>query len=194
MSRERLFEAVEAVSGLTRPAEDVKAEDLTRRYSMVRRFVPRLLSSVPLGATPAGQPILEAWRALDRIEGRKRVRADEVPLGAVMGPWRRLVVGEDGALDRPAYTLWALESLCGALRRREVFAPQGARYSDPRARLLSGAAWEAQRKAACDGLSLSPDPSVTLGSLGKELDAAYLVVAEGLEGNEKLLVGPVEGK
>lgn len=89
--RERLFEAVEAVSGLTRPAEDVKAEDLTRRYSMVRRFVPRLLSSVPLGATPAGEPILEAWRALGRIEGRKRVLADEVPLGAVTGPWRPLL-------------------------------------------------------------------------------------------------------
>jgi TnpA family transposase len=192
--KERILNAAEAVAGLARPAEDAKAEDLTRRYSMVRRFVPRLLSSVPLGATPGGELILEAWLSLGRIEGRRRVRADEVPLGAVTGPWRRLVLGEGGVLNRPAYTLWALEALCGALRRREVFAPEGARYSDPRAKLLSGAAWEAQRKPVCEALGLSPDPSVTLAALGEELGAAYRAVAEGLERNEQLLVGPVEGK
>lgn len=138
--KERILDAAEAVEGLVRPAEDVRTEDLMRRFTMVRKFVPRLLSSVPLGSTPAGKPVLEAWTSLGRIEGRKRVRAEEVPLGAVTSSWRRLVVGDDGVLDRPAYTLWALEALCDALRRREVFAPEGARYSDPRARLLSGAA------------------------------------------------------
>ena len=121
-------------------------------------------------------------------------RAEEVPLDGVTGPWQRLVVEEDGALDRPAFTLWALETLCGALRRWEVFEPGGIRYSDPRARLLSGRAWEVQRKAMCDALGLSPDPSVTLPALDAELGAAYRSVAEGLEHNEQLLVGPVEGK
>ncbi len=188
--KERILDAAEAVEGLVRPAEDIRAEDLMRRFTMVRKFLPRLLSSVPLGSTPAGEPVLEAWTALRRIEGRKRVRAEEVPLEAVTGSWRQLVVGEDGTLDRPAYTLWALEALCGALRRREVFAPEGVPYTDPRARLLSGAAWESQRKPVCDGLGLSPDPSVTLSALGEELDAAYWAVAGGLERNEQLLVVP----
>jgi TnpA family transposase len=192
--KERILDAAEAVEGLVRPVEDVRTEDLMRRFTMVRKFVPRLLSSVPLGSTPAGEPVLEAWTALRRIEGRKRVRAEEMPLDAVTGSWRRSVVWDDGTLNRPAYTLWALEALCGALRRRDVFAPEGVRYSDPRAHLLSGAAWEAQRKLVCDGLGLSPDPSVTLAALGEELDAAYRSVAEGLERNAQLLVGPVEGK
>lgn len=192
--REKLEEASDTVLGLARPAEDVQAEDLVKRYSMVRRFLPKLFASLGLDATPAGLPVLEAWRALSGLEGRKRVQIEEVPLEVVAGSWKRLVSRGDGLLDRPAYTLCVLEALCGALRKREVYAPGGRRWSDPRARLLSGPAWEAKRASVCRGLGLTPDPAPTLAALGTELDEAYYAVAKDLENNPSLKVGPVEGK
>lgn len=207
--RDKIEEASEIVVAKTRPAEDVQAEDLVGRYSMVRRFLPKLFVSLGLDATPAGRPILQAWRALAGLEGRKRIRMEEVPLEVVTGPWEQLVSkdgkdngknsgernGKDkGLLDRPSYTLCVLEALCGALRRREVYAPGGRRWSDPRARLLSGETWESQRMSVCRGLGLIPDAASTLEALGTELDEAYLAVADGLEHNPSLKVGPVEGK
>lgn len=192
--REQLREASDIVLAQTRPAEDVQAEDLVKRYSMVRRFLPKLFASLDLDATPAGLPVLEAWRALFGLEGRKRIQIDEVPLEVVTGSWKQLVLGGDGLLDRSAYTLCVLEVLVGALRRREVYAPDGRVWSDPRAKLLSGEAWEAQRASVCRGLGLSPDPAITIAALGKELDEAYLAVADGMEHNPSLKIGPVEGK
>jgi len=192
--REQLLEASDTILGLTRPAEEVQAEDLVKRYSMVRRFLPKLFVSLDLAATPAGLPVLEAWRTLSGLEGRKLIRLEEVPLELVAGSWKQLVFGQGVLLDRPAYTLCILEALCGALRKREVYAPGGRRWSDPRARLLSGSAWEAQRPSVCRGLGLTADPAPTLAALGRELDEAYLAVAEDLENNPGLKVGPVEGK
>ncbi len=200
--REKIEEASEIVVAKTRPAEDVQAEDLVKRYSMVRRFLPKLFVSLGLDATPAGRPILQAWRALAGLEGRKRIQVEEVPLEVVTGSWEQLVSKDEGKdngkdeglLDRPAYTLCVLEALCGALRRREVYAPGGRRWSDPRARLLSGDTWESQRTSVCRGLGLTADAASTLEALARELDEAYFAVADGLEHNPSLKVGPVEGK
>lgn len=46
----------------------------------------------------------------------------------------------------------------------------------------------------CRGLGLTPDPALTLAALATELDEAYFAVAEDLENNPGLKVGPVEGK
>lgn len=192
--RERLFEASDEIKDLTRSSEEVKAEDLLNRYSMVRRFLPKLFASMEFEATPAGAEILQAWRGLATLEGRKRVFLEEVPLEVVSGVWLPLLKREDGYLNRSAYTLCVLEALTGALRKREVYAPTASRWSDPRARLLSGSAWEAQRNSVCRGLGLDPNPEATLAALGNELDEAYRTVGEGLEANSRLEVGPVAGK
>lgn len=112
----------------------------------------------------------------------------------VTGSWLPLVRSEEGYLNRSAYTLFVLEALTGALRKREVYAPAASRWSDPRARLLSGSAWETQRNSVCRGLGLDPEPEPTLAALGNELDEAYRTVGEGLEANSRLEVGPVAGK
>lgn len=192
--RERLFEASDAVKVLTRSSEEVRTEDLVKRYSMVRRFLSKLFASMEFEATPAGMEELQAWRALATLEGRKRISLEEVPLQVVNGSWRPLTIAEDGSLNRSAYTLCVLEALTGALRKREVYAPAASRWSDPRARLLSGSAWEAQRNSVCRGLGLDPEPEPTLAALGNELDEAYRTVGEGLEANSRLEVGTVAGK
>nr|BEK69259.1 hypothetical protein KPHV_64860 [Kitasatospora purpeofusca] len=87
----------------------------------------------------------------------------------------------EGAVDRDAYVVCVLEQLHRALTRRDVFASPSNRWSDPRARLLDGARWEAVRDEVLAGLSLQQGVDEHLESLTRGLDAAWRQMAARLE-------------
>jgi hypothetical protein len=173
-----------SVARLTPPELDTGGQDaafrveLLRRYPSLRRFLPALLDVMAFEATSAGRAVLDALDALHAIEGRTgRVSAESVPLQLVGGQWKRLVLANaqlgGGELDRRAYSFCVLEALQRALDRRDVFVSRSGRYSDPRAKLLSGPAREAARLEICASLNHHPDPAHALDRLGAELDGAY---------------------
>lgn len=191
--REQLTAAVAAVDATTRPAADTHLDDLFTRYSLVRRFLPALLSTLKLQAAPGGTDVLQAWEALRTLEGHRTVRAEEVPLTLATGPWAPSVLGPDGLLNRPAYTFLVLERLREALRRRDVYAPASQRWSDPRARLLDGKAWAAVRDGVAVSLGRDLDPHRELAVLAADLDAAYRAVAGRLEHNDAVRIEAIDG-
>ncbi|MGH2969421.1 MAG: Tn3 family transposase, partial [Solirubrobacteraceae bacterium] len=65
--------------------------------------------------------------------------------------------------------------------------------TDPRAKLLSGSAWQAARPEICAGLSLAPEPERALELLGAQLDGAYRQTAERLDENVALQIAEVAG-
>ncbi len=103
------------------------------RWAVVRPFLPLLAEAIPFGATPAGQPVLDAVAELPELIGRKKVRISEIREDLVVGSWRKLVTaGEDlepGCVDKHAYALCVLEALHRALRHREVFARDSKRWT-----------------------------------------------------------------
>jgi hypothetical protein len=130
--------------------------------------------------------VLEALEALRAIEGRKKIGTDEVPTGGMRPRWRRLIGNAGGQLNRRAYTFAVLEALRGALRAGDVFIPGSGRWSDPRAKLLTGSAWHSARPQLCRTLGLSDRPSVGLAALGAQLEEAYQRTAERLGANTAL--------
>jgi TnpA family transposase len=80
-------------------------------------------------------------------------------------------------------TFYVLEGLQTALKRRDVFVARSWRYADPRAGLLDGAEWEANRPIICRTLGLSSEPEPTLTALTDELDRTYRAVAARLPDN-----------
>ena len=204
VSRGELEAASDAVGRLTPPELDSGGQDaafraeLLRRYPSLRRFLPALLEVMPFEATGAGKPILDALDALRSIEGRPgRVTATSVPLALVSGQWRRLVLANpqlaDGELDRRAYSFCVIEALQRALDRRDVFVPRSGRYTDPRAKLLSGPAWEAARPEICASLNHNPDPEHALDLLSAQLDGAYRQTAGRLDANVALEIQRITG-
>lgn len=173
-------------------AESAMREKLALRYNTVRPFLSLLGESDALGAAPAGWRLLKAVRRLPALS-RRRVKdrpllPREVDAELVPAMWKRAVFSNaklpQGAVDRDAYVVCVLEQLHRALNRRDVFAAPSNRWSDPRARLLDGARWEAMRGDVLAGLSLTEDADEHLAQLVRGLDAAWRQMADRLEETE----------
>lgn len=200
----RLSWARAKVAELARPPEEDHQEELLARWRTARAFLPDLLATVEFGGTAAAGHVLEA---LDYLRGVDWGSRSPLLLGAppaVVGKgWRRLALADgfgddakgnghrdDDRADRKAYALGTLEALHEAMRGREVFVEPSERWSDPRAKLLSGPVWEAARPGVLHALGLPSDPDGYLREAEKRLDEAYRLVAEGLPGNAAVMVGP----
>ncbi len=182
ISREQLAAATERVGELARPADDAGYyEELLSRYSQVRRFMPDLLRTIEFQGTSAGQPVLDAVSFLREAEGDTTTsRMRQAPLDVVSRPWRRFVLGNKRSVDRRYYTFCTLERLQDALRRRDVFVLPSERWSDPRAKLLHGPAWDVVRSQVCRTLGRTETATTELQRLADELDAAYQRTATGM--------------
>jgi hypothetical protein len=186
-SRDQVADAVAVVEQLVpddAAGEAAMRAELTRRYGTVRPFLLLLSEALPLAATRAGRPILNAVQGLPELVGRRRIRPDEIDAGLVAPMWRRAVFANPdlpaGIVDRDAYVLCVLEQLHRALRRRDVFAFPSDRWADPRAQLLTGDAWEQIRGEVLTGLGLSDPVETHLGALVRSLDAAWRQTADRL--------------
>ncbi|MFF8026542.1 Tn3 family transposase [Streptomyces sp. NPDC007896] len=162
---------------------------LASRYNTVRPFLTLLGRSTALGAASGGRRVLAAVQKLPALS-RRRVKDKpllprEIDSKLVPPAWRRAVLNNAdlpaGAVDRDAYVVCVLEQLYRALQRRDVFASPSNRWSDPRARLLDGKAWEAVREDTLAGLSLNEPVEEHLKGRVKALDAAWQLMAEPLE-------------
>ncbi len=120
MPREMLAAALEQIDAIVRPPGDLYFLELRAQTGKLR-FLPAMLRSVSFGATPAGQPTLDAVCHLRSTDGRGP--APSAPLGFVPSGWKRQVKAVDGGVeaaglirtlqtkDRPTKLARALEEL-----------------------------------------------------------------------------------
>ena len=188
IGRDELAQALDDVTGLVRPDDDVFYRELSAKAATVARFLPTLLRVVQFDANPAAQALLQA---LDWL----RERPDhEPPIAIVNKAWTHHVVRDDGRIDAPAFAFCALDRLRVAIRRRDVFVTSSWRYADPRAGLLAGTEWQSARPVVCRSLGLTPVPAPTLARLSEELDATYRAVAARLSDNKHVRFETIAGK
>ncbi len=191
LTPEQLAEAITSVEELARPPEDNYYAELIQQWRSVRRFLPKLLSIIDFEGNQAGGKILEAWQFLQSIEGNRKPKMNAAPLKIVDKKWAALVVASDGTIDRRAYTFCVLEKLLEGLRRRDLFVSSGERWSNPRAKLLTGKAWESTRASVCRTLELNPKPEPELKTLQQQLDQAYSQTAKNLPNNASCYSNPI---
>jgi hypothetical protein len=180
--RDTLAQALDSVTALIRPADNVYYRELDAKYKTVRRYLPALVEHIRFGANADGQPVVDAFDWLQASMTGKKPGTD-APLEIVGRAWKRHVLRDDDTIDFHAYTFCVLEELQTALKRRDVFVARSWRYADPRAGLLDGAEWEANRPIICRTLGLSAEPGPTLTALSSELDRTYRAVAARLPDN-----------
>jgi TnpA family transposase len=194
-----LHAAMEAVTEVSPPVgADPDGEwraYLVERYATVRGFLPLLTGVIGFEATPAAAPVLEAVRALAGLISARATR--QVPSGYLdarkadvelipRGWWQRLALPPDrpeGTVATAGYVFCLLEQFQRHLGKRDIFAPGSTRWTDPRARLLDGQAWQAQRCSTLNALGLPEDPTDLLAGRAAVLDAAWRDAAAGLDEN-----------
>jgi TnpA family transposase len=190
ISREELADASRRVSELARPADDNYEQEITESYRAVRRFLPRLLSTVTFSGTSGGKAVLKALDFLQSIEGKRNPDMAAAPLEGVSKAWRRRIMGQDDQISKQAYTLCTLERLHSALRRRDVFVPASTRWSDPREKLLSPVRWKKQKTRFCHTLGHPKSGEEAAEILATQIDAAYRDTMGDLDNNTALLLHP----
>lgn len=185
--RQLLQQAFDRVALLARPTEEHINERLTQSYRSIRKFLPLMLRMVPFQATAPGAPVLRALKFLKAIEGETAPDMTKAPLEGMSQAWQKLILGPGGrAVDRGAYTLYALQRLHDALRRRDVFVQGANRWGDPREKLLRGPEWEGIRAQVLRTLGREREPEPELRRLRQELDEAYLRASANFRSNEDL--------
>lgn len=198
ITQEVLIQACALVGELARPPEEEQQyQQLLGKYATVRAFLPTLLRTVTFQATPAGRPILEAVTFLTLREGRKNPPIDEAPRKVIPRGWQRHVIvreGKEEHIDQKAYTLCVVERLQEALRRHEVFVAPSERWSDPRARLLQRASWEAVRGQVCQTLGRKESAAEALVALQAELHTAYHQTRANFATNTAIRIEQKEGQ
>jgi TnpA family transposase len=193
-SREAVHGALDQITELV-PADDEQdaaatamRAALVTRYNTVRPFLTLLGGSSALGAASGGRRVLAAVTKLPGLARRKvKIRPlmpDETDRKLVPPAWHPVVYANPalpaGTVDRDAYVVCVLEQLFRALMRRDVFARPSHRWSDPRARLLDGPAWDAVREDVLVGLNLEVPITDHLAGKVAALDAAWRQMADRL--------------
>jgi len=204
VSRSALRTAVANIAAVLPPPDSDPGGEwrtaLVERYAVVRPFVGRLCETIEFGATAEAMKVLDALRALpDLLDARatkraptgyldaSRVAVDVVPAGW----WQQLVFSADrpeGTVDRAGYVFCVLEQLHQRLRRRDIFAVASSRWADPRAKLLTGAAWEAARGPVLNALQLPTQPDELLADHDRDLDEAWRAVASSLDNGAQVVI------
>jgi TnpA family transposase len=182
ISRDTLQTAVDGITALIRPANNVYYKELEAKYRTVRRFLPTLVEHIRFGATPTGRPVVAALEWL-RVNLTCKKPQSDAPCEVIPKSWRSHIFQDDGTVDRRAYTFCVLEELQSALKRRDVFVAPSWRYADPRAGLLDGSEWQATRPVICRTLGFSASPGPVLAALTTELDSTYRAVLARLPDN-----------
>ena len=150
--RSRLEAASARVGELARPVDDNYEQDITASDRSVRRCFPTVLQTVNFSGIPAGKPVVDAIDCLHAIEGNNAPDMTGAPIAGIPKGWQRRMIGQDGYIDRRAYTLCTLERLQTARRRRDVVVPASTKGSDPRKKLLSATRWNAVKPRFCNAL------------------------------------------
>ncbi len=196
---ERLREKLEVSERLVRPLDDNYFDLLAQRYTYIRSFSPRLLSSFVFRSNLRHDPLLDAVELLRRLDGcGKRKVPWDAPLDFVGPKWRPYVVDDESRIDRRYYEMCVLWELRGALRSGDVWVEGSRRYADPESYLIPRERWTEMRPEACRLMSAPEDGRERLGQLREELESRLVSVAGTLargagarmEG-ESLVVSPI---
>jgi hypothetical protein len=118
--RAALENALERVTALIRPPDDIYYQELSKHYRSVRGYLPHVLTHISFEAAPAGRPLLAACDWLRNQQDRNKPDND-APREFIDKAWQRYVVQKDGRVDLPAYTFCVLKHLQTAIHRRDVF-------------------------------------------------------------------------
>lgn len=150
-------------------AETANLDPLTvaaDRYATLRKFAPDLLEALQFRA---GKGSAKTIAAIEMLRDLNRSGKRDLPADAPMPfrkEWRKIVVGDDGKINRRLWEIATIAHLRNKLRSGDVWVERSAGYRRFDSYLLS----EPQAKPIVSALGLPPTAGEWLEQRGRELD------------------------
>ena len=150
-------------------AETANLDPLTvaaDRYATLRKFAPDLLEALQFRA---GKGSAKTIAAIEMLRDLNRSGKRDLPAGAPMPfrkEWRKIVVGDDGKINRRLWEIATIAHLRNKLRSGDVWVERSVGYRRFDSYLLS----EPKAKPIVSALGLPPTASEWLEQRGRELD------------------------
>jgi len=190
--KENMLQSIATINELARAPDNNYYDEMVEQYGRVRRFLPHLLDKIDFKAAPAGTSLLEALTYLRQLDSKQQLSLKDAPVDMVSKSWRRLVFNKDGEVNKQAYTLCVLDRLQDNLRRRDIYFEASDRWSDPRAKLLQGEHWEANKLQICRALGHSLTADEAAKNLSSSLDNAYKQAEANFSTNDAVRIETVD--
>lgn len=107
--------------------QTVAFEELFSNYSVVRRFLPKLLSTLEFISTPAGELALLECDFLSKSEAKTgKNKYIDAPLNSITPSWGKFVVNDaNNKINSCAYTFGVIKRMLEALRHHDVYIANG---------------------------------------------------------------------
>ncbi len=149
-SEEELRAALEDSERLLRPVDDNYYDFFDKKYSYVRKFAPKVLSSLNFRSNKTHDPLLDGVSLLKELDASGSRSSNRkvphwAPLEFVPDGWLPYIAvkGPDGKLeiDRSQRELCLLWELRSALRSGDVWVEGARRYADPQSFLIPRQRW-----------------------------------------------------
>lgn len=103
---------------------------ITEKYSTLRKYAPRMLSSLQFVATPAAQPLADALVVIKEMYRKQSRKVPETaPFEFIPESWRKVVITPMG-INRQYYEFCAFSELKGALRSGDIWVKGSRRYKN----------------------------------------------------------------
>ena len=173
--------AVEAKE-IARPADDNHYPQLDDAYRHVRTFAPDVLDALVLNGSGAVAELMDAIDLLRELNrsGRRAVPAG-APVSFAPSSWRKLVVREDGRIDRHQWELCVLSQLRLALRSGDAWVAGSRRYQPIDSYLIPTPEWERRRHEYAQDLAMPLDFTERVATLACDLEREADALEEALE-------------
>ncbi|NHB93382.1 hypothetical protein C5469_15045 [Photorhabdus cinerea] len=111
-----LANAVNNVTSLIRPANNVYFNELDAKFRTIRRFLPELLSKIHFEGNASAETLIDALYWIENNLKKKKIDND-VLREIINKPWQQHVIRNDGSIDFHAYTFCALKELQTTLKK-----------------------------------------------------------------------------
>jgi TnpA family transposase len=180
----RLQAAYDAAENVVRPEDYNHFDYVEKRYPHLREFLPTILEALPFTGTQAASHVIRAIEVLKELDaaGRRKV-PDGAPIGFVNDKWRRVVLSDEGEINRRMWELCLAEQIRHSIKASDLHVVGSRQHKDWTAYLHSPQAWAQRRESWFTDWHAAVNPDEYLDHAAAVLDETLKRVASTWDQN-----------
>lgn len=139
---DRLVASVEEAKQLSRPVDYDYLDLLEKKFYVLRKYTPTLLTSLEFHSTKSAESLLKAVETIkDMNENGKRKVPEDAPLEFISNRWKKHIYDDDGNINRHYYEMAVLTELRNSIRSGNVSIIGSREHKDFEEYLFSKEEW-----------------------------------------------------